>query len=135
MHAMAQAELVRPVEPSPSTSWSRALIAGAAICMLLAFGLFVGGQPAQFAFSGLTYLPLIGLGLLLQLSQYTAARILSWAWFWGTMAAFAVLSLALIYLSFAPPGTPPTAETFQRLLGPMVVMLAILVVGAILAAT
>ena len=56
MHAMAQAELVRPVEPSPSSSWSRALIAGATICMLLAFGLVVGGQPAQFAFSGLTYL-------------------------------------------------------------------------------
>jgi len=118
-----------------ATSWSRALVAAAGIVMVLAFGAMLGGEPGRFAATGLTYVPIIGLGLLLQLSQYPTARALSWIWLWSILVGFALLALGLVFLTLVPPGTAPTPEAAQAIVAPMLAMLVILGAGALLGIT
>jgi len=131
---MAHAELVRPVDQA-SAGWWKALVAFGGLGFVLAIGVAVGGQFGNFASAGMAYVPLIVLAALLQLRAYPEPRVISWLWFWLTLIVFALLSLGLIFLTFADPGTPPSAELGQRLLPPILAMFVILVLGALLAVT
>src|SRR4029453_4257965 len=46
---------------------------------------------------------------------------------------FALLALGLTYVSLAPLGTTPPAETLQRIVGPTLAMLLLLIGGGVLA--
>ncbi|HEY3060193.1 MAG TPA: CPBP family intramembrane glutamic endopeptidase [Chloroflexota bacterium] len=131
---MAHAELAQPVDHA-SAGWWKALVAFGGLGFVLAIGVALGGQAGNFASAGLSYVPLIVLGAVLQLRAYPVLRIVSWLWFWLTLAVFALLSLTLIFLTFADPSLPLTFEIGPRLVAPIVAMLVILVVSAAVAAT
>ncbi|HET6318107.1 MAG TPA: hypothetical protein VFG86_16760, partial [Chloroflexota bacterium] len=124
---MAQAELVHPLASSESRA-SRGIIAAAAMVVALAVGMSVGGHVGRFAVNGLVYAPGIVLAGLLQLRRWKSARVSSWIWFWVMLLSLAGLSFDMASVGIG--GLDP-----QRVVGPLLVVLAILLIGCVVAAT
>lgn len=117
----------------PQARWSHALIAAAAMILAISAGLSLGGELGRFAAGGLAFVPVFLLTGLLQLRQYKAARVLSWIWFWTLVLLIALLALGMT--AGASIGLEPTPADMQRLVAPSLAMLAILLVGVVLAVT
>jgi membrane protease YdiL (CAAX protease family) len=132
---MVQAELTRAAPLAlAQPRWPRAVFVLVAIFVALVSGLVLGGQPARFASAGLMYAPAILLVGLLQLKQWQLGRVLSWIWFWLMLVGFAFVALALTF-GAASGGATISSESAQQLVAPTLAILAILLVGVILAAT
>jgi membrane protease YdiL (CAAX protease family) len=131
---MVPAELVQPlIVAQPQPRWSQALIAAAAMLFAITVGLTVGGDIGRFSAAGLAYLPAFLLVGLLQLRQFKAARVLSWIWFWFMVLGVALLALGLT--AGAAMGLQPSPNDLERLVAPSLAMVAILIVGVLLAVT
>lgn len=131
---MAQAELVHAPLAIPQPRWQQAALAFLAVLAVLIGGFVVGGQPARFATAGLMYAPVIMLVGLLHLKQWKAGRVLSWIWFWLMLVGFAFVAFALTF-GASSDGAAMTPEAAQKLGTPLLAIVAILLIGVVLAAT
>jgi membrane protease YdiL (CAAX protease family) len=135
---MAQTDVVPPVTPLASPAavrWPRALLLVVTLAIALGIGFGIGGEGGRFATTGSVYAPLILLAILLQFRDRTAARVLSWLWFWCIVLATAVFAVGITALQLAPSAGTPTAAQGRLLLGPVLAVLLIVLVAMLVAAT
>ena len=138
MYVVAQAEIARPApgERAQQPEWWKALVALGAVGFSLTLGFMFGEPLGTFASTGATFLPLLFLATLLQVSEWRGARIASWLWFWLIMLGFAAIAIGMTALSFLPVDLEGgQAALTPRLAPAFAAVAAILLVGAVLAGT
>jgi CAAX protease family protein len=120
--------------------WANALAVLGGVVLVLGVGASLGGELSSFASTGLLYVPVIVLAVLLQLSEFPTARIASWAWFWGLIIGMAAMVIGVTYVALMPRGAPssPSPATLAATAVPVQligVMLLLVVAGWLLTAT